>query len=65
MTLCMGYVHTIGQAYGVRFLLGMFEAGILPGIAFYLSRWYRRSEYTFRIGIVLSMSPISGAFGGL
>ncbi|OAL55104.1 MFS general substrate transporter, partial [Pyrenochaeta sp. DS3sAY3a] len=28
-----GYVHTKEQAMAVRFLLGIFEAGMLPGIA--------------------------------
>ncbi|OQV05507.1 hypothetical protein CLAIMM_10234 [Cladophialophora immunda] len=65
MTLCMGYVHGKSTAYAVRFLLGLFEAGMLPGIAYYLSRWYRRSELTFRLAMVMSMSPVSGAFGGL
>lgn len=42
--MATAFVHDIHAASGVRFLLGMFEAGLLPGIAYYLSRWYRRSE---------------------
>lgn len=38
------FVTNIHSASGVRFVLGAFEAGLLPGIAYYLSRWYRRSE---------------------
>jgi MFS family permease len=50
---------------GVRFLLGVFEAGMLPGIAYYMSRWYRRSELAFRLSLYIVMAPLAGAFGGL
>ncbi|PLB49306.1 MFS general substrate transporter [Aspergillus steynii IBT 23096] len=64
-SLGTAFVHTIHSASGVRFLLGLFEAGMLPGIAYYLSRWYRRSELIFRISCYIVMSPLAGAFGGL
>ena len=60
-----GLVNNFSQACGVRFLLGVFEAGAMPGIAYYLSRWYRRSELTFRLAIYQVMSPVAGAVGGL
>lgn len=59
------FVNNLPQICGVRFLLGAFEAGAFPGIAYYLSRWYRRSELAFRLGLYLVMSPLAGAFGGL
>lgn len=72
MTLLFGicslgtaFVNTVAQAAGVRFLLGIFEAGMLPGIAYYLSRWYRRSELAFRLSLYIVMAPLAGAFGGL
>lgn len=72
ISLCFGicsvgtaFVSTKAQACGVRFLLGAFEAGMMPGIAYYLSRWYRRSELTFRLGLYIVMAPLAGAFGGL
>ncbi|THZ93115.1 putative MFS transporter, partial [Aureobasidium pullulans] len=49
----------------VRFVLGIFEAGMLPGIAYYLSRWYRRSELAFRLALYVVAAPLAGAFGGL
>lgn len=48
-----GLVHNISQACAVRFFLGAFEAGVFPGIAYYLSRWYRRSELAFRLAMYL------------
>ncbi|KAL7797402.1 major facilitator superfamily domain-containing protein [Trichoderma ceciliae] len=64
-SLANAYVNTMGQAAAVRFLLGIFEAGMMPGIAYYLSRWYRRSELAFRLSLYIVMSPLAGAFGGL
>lgn len=61
----MAFVNNIHSVYAVRFLLGLFEAGMLPGIAYYLSRWYRRSELTFRLAVYCAMTPLAGAFGGL
>ncbi|RMZ79223.1 hypothetical protein DV736_g6686, partial [Chaetothyriales sp. CBS 134916] len=60
-----GLCHNIHSISGVRFLLGLFEAGMLPGIAYYLSRWYRRSELAFRLSLYIVMAPLAGAFGGL
>ena len=37
----------------------------MPGISYYLSRWYRRSELAFRLAMYISMAPLAGAFGGL
>ncbi|KAK6216341.1 hypothetical protein LQW54_003544 [Pestalotiopsis sp. IQ-011] len=72
MSLCFGiaslgtaFVTTLPQACGVRFLLGVFESGMMPGISYYLSRWYRRSELAFRLSLFIVMSPLAGAFGGL
>lgn len=47
LSLCFGiasvgtaFVNTLPQACGVRFVLGVFESGMMPGISYYLSRWY-------------------------
>lgn len=53
------------QVCAVRFILGIFEAGMLPGIAYYMSRWYRRAELTYRLSLYIVMAPLAGAFGGL
>ena len=38
-SLGTAFVQTKSAACGVRFLLGLFESGLLPGIAYYLSRY--------------------------
>ncbi|KAF2127773.1 MFS general substrate transporter [Dothidotthia symphoricarpi CBS 119687] len=72
ISLCFGavsiataFVHNKAQVSGVRFVLGIFEAGMLPGIAYYMSRWYRRKELAFRLSLYIVMAPLAGAFGGL
>ncbi|KAI1662017.1 MFS general substrate transporter [Daldinia decipiens] len=64
-SLGMAFVRDLPTACGVRFLLGVFEAGMMPGMSYYLSRWYRRSELVFRISLFVVMAPLAGAFGGL
>ncbi|KAI1946441.1 hypothetical protein LOZ57_003696 [Ophidiomyces ophidiicola] len=59
------FVQNKAAVSGVRFLLGVFEAGMFPGIAYYMSRWYRRSELAFRLSLYIAMAPLAGAFGGL
>lgn len=59
------FVDTVPQLSGVRFLLGLFEAGMMPGVAYYLSRWYRHKELAFRLSLYMVMAPLAGAFGGL
>ncbi|KAL4945727.1 hypothetical protein BDV06DRAFT_184049 [Aspergillus oleicola] len=64
-SVATAFVDTQAEASGVRFVLGIFEAGMMPGIAYYLSRWYRRSELAFRLALYIVMAPLAGAFGGL
>ncbi|KAJ5835348.1 hypothetical protein N7447_001374 [Penicillium robsamsonii] len=64
-SVATAFVTDMNSAAGVRFLLGVFEAGLMPGIAYYLSRWYRRSELAFRLSLYIVMAPLAGAFGGL
>uniref|UniRef100_A0A8H7KA07 Major facilitator superfamily (MFS) profile domain-containing protein n=1 Tax=Bionectria ochroleuca TaxID=29856 RepID=A0A8H7KA07_BIOOC len=52
VSLGTAFATTLAQLSAVRFLLGIFEAGMMPGIAYYLSRWYRRSELAFRLALL-------------
>ncbi|PFH50245.1 hypothetical protein AMATHDRAFT_4153 [Amanita thiersii Skay4041] len=64
MTL-QGVVHNFGGLMGMRWMLGTFEAGLFPGVNYYLSCWYKRSEFGIRAAMFFSAATISGAFGGL
>ncbi|KAH8827214.1 major facilitator superfamily domain-containing protein [Flagelloscypha sp. PMI_526] len=61
----MGAVKNWQELAGVRFALGVAEAGFAPGIAFYLSSWYKRTELAQRYSIYYTATAISGAFSGL
>ncbi|ORY88082.1 major facilitator superfamily domain-containing protein [Leucosporidium creatinivorum] len=64
MTL-MGIVHNFAGLTAARFVLGLTESGLFPGICFYLTMWYRRREANLRISIFFSSATLAGAFGGL
>jgi len=40
-------------------------AGFVPGVLFYLTLFYKRSEHSFRMAIFLCFNILAGAFGGL
>ena len=48
-----------------RFFLGLAEAGLFPGLAFYVSLWYPRAERGQRIALFFSAAVVGGAFSGL
>jgi sugar phosphate permease len=50
MTL-MGVVHNFEGLAAARFFLGVAEAGLFPGVNYYLSCWYKRSEIGKRVCI--------------
>ncbi|KAJ7152197.1 major facilitator superfamily domain-containing protein [Mycena crocata] len=62
--MCSAFVRNFGKFCFVHALLGIFEGGMLPGIAFLLSKFYRRQELTYRLGLVLA-SSVGAASGGL
>ncbi|KAG6831616.1 hypothetical protein H0H87_004678 [Tephrocybe sp. NHM501043] len=64
MTL-QGVVHNFGGLMGMRWMLGLFEAGLFPGVNYYLSCWYKRSEFGIRAAVFFTAASVSGAFGGL
>ncbi|TLD15420.1 uncharacterized protein PgNI_02140 [Pyricularia grisea] len=65
ITIASSWVNSYAQLAVCRFLLGLAEAGLMPGLSYYLSRWYRRSELIFRLSMYISAAPLSGAVGGL
>ncbi|KAF9240614.1 major facilitator superfamily domain-containing protein [Melanogaster broomeanus] len=65
MMTVQGLISNYGGLMAMRWLLGTFEAGLFPGVAYYLSCWYKRSEFGIRMAIFFSAATMSGAFGGL
>jgi MFS family permease len=61
----MGLTHNFQGMMAARFFLGLAEAGLFPGINYYLSCWYKRDEFGIRAAIFFSAAAVSGSFGGL
>ncbi|RDH37148.1 MFS general substrate transporter [Aspergillus welwitschiae] len=62
---CMGLVHNFSGIMAVRWFLGLAEAGLFPGVGYFLSCWYKRSEFGVRMAIFFSAAALAGSFGGL
>lgn len=64
MTL-MGIVQNYGGLLATRIFLGLTEAGLFPGVSYYLTLWYARRDIQFRTAMFFSAASIAGAFSGL
>ena len=47
----------------LRFLLGMAEAGLFPGLMFYASLWYEPQERAERLSYIYLAQPLAGLIG--
>ncbi|PGH06404.1 hypothetical protein GX51_02416 [Blastomyces parvus] len=64
VTAGLGGANNYATVTILRLLLGIFEAGLFPGLVFYLTFWYRTSERSMRVAIILASATLAGAFGG-
>lgn len=59
-----GLIHTVQQFYWIRFLLGLAEAGFLPGLFVYVSHWYRPEDRGKAMAMLMAGAPASLVVGG-
>lgn len=64
MTL-MGIVRNFNGLLTARIFLGVAEAGLFPGVSYYITTWYVREECQFRQAMFSSAAGAAGAFSGL
>lgn len=64
-TICLGVVNNYHELVAVRICLGIAEAGLYPGVAYYLTMWYCTNEMALRQGLFFSAASMAGAFSGL
>jgi len=64
LTTLTGFVHTAGQLYGARFLLGAAEAGFFPGVIVYLSHWFINQDRAKAMARFMAAIPIGFMIGG-
>lgn len=60
-----GFMHSAGQLYAARLLLGVCESGMFPCLALYLSTFYQPKEQALRVSYLFVSAALSGSFGGL
>ncbi|KAJ7221518.1 major facilitator superfamily domain-containing protein [Mycena pura] len=65
VTTAQGSVKSYGGLLACRFMLGLLEGGVFPGIVLYLSFFYPRMRLQTRVAGFFSAASISGAFGGI
>jgi MFS transporter, ACS family, tartrate transporter len=65
ITILNGFIHTAGQFYVVRLLLGLSEASFFPGIIVYLSHWFRESDRAKAAGFFLIGAPAASSAGAI
>jgi ACS family tartrate transporter-like MFS transporter len=63
LSIAMMYVQGVWSFYIVRFLLGVAEAGFLPGIIYYLGTWYPAAERARAMAWFMLAIPLSTVVG--
>jgi len=64
ITALYAVINNLASFLILRMLLGIAEAGLWPGMAYYLTKWYRKSEIPGRIALYYFASPFSGIVTG-
>ncbi|KAL1305047.1 hypothetical protein AAFC00_001988 [Neodothiora populina] len=64
-TIGEGVVRTKEGLWAMRFLVGFFEAGLVPGSIFLLSAYYARFDLQWRLNMLIVGNAVASAFGGL
>jgi D-galactonate transporter len=63
-SMAMMFVETATGFYVLRFLLGSFEAGLLPGVVLYLTYWFPARRRAQMVAAFLTSIPLSTILGG-
>jgi MFS family permease len=63
LTVLTALVHTPGQLYLARFLLGAAEAGFFPGVIVYLSHWFIGEDRAKATSNFMGAIPLSFVLG--
>lgn len=64
-TICQALVNNFAGLVAIRLMIGILEAGLIPGSIFLLAAYYPRYELQWRVGMLHVGNALSNAFGGL
>jgi MFS transporter, ACS family, tartrate transporter len=59
----MAFVHSATAFYIVRFLIGASEAGLIPGVLYYLGNWFPAKERARPMALFFSAGPLAIVLG--
>jgi MFS family permease len=63
VAVAIGFAPNAATVLVLRFLLGVGEAGLFPGVIFYLSRWFPRDHRARVVALFMLASPVAAAIG--
>lgn len=63
VAVAIAFAHNAPTLLALRFLLGVAEAGLFPGIVFYLSQWFPAAYRARIVGVFMLAVPIASAIG--
>jgi MFS transporter, ACS family, tartrate transporter len=58
-----GFARSVLHIYGLRFLLGIAEAGFFPGIILYFTYWFPQREQARAVALFMAAIPIGNVLG--
>ena len=64
VSIAMMFVHNTTTFYALRFMLGVAEAGFLPGIIYYMTYWFPREQRANAVSWFMAAIPLSVVIGG-
>lgn len=64
LAAAMMFVRTVPVFYGMRFTLGLAEAGFFPGMILYLTYWFPAAERARAVGKFMTATAVANILGG-
>jgi ACS family tartrate transporter-like MFS transporter len=64
VVIAMVWIRAAPSFYALRFLLGVAEAGLLPGVLLYLSRWVPRARLALAFSILMATTALANVLSG-
>jgi ACS family tartrate transporter-like MFS transporter len=64
VVISMAWIRGANSFYTLRFLLGVAEAGLLPGVLLYLSRWVARQRVALAFSILMATTALANVLSG-
>jgi MFS transporter, ACS family, tartrate transporter len=63
VAILTGFAKTAMHLYVLRFLLGVAEAGYIPGILLYLTYWFNQRQLAHAIALFCAANPVGSVVG--